>query len=204
MVRTTEKIIKIILPEWFPYLHKGCLHHYLLFSLTIVHVRFHFTLRRYMQFDNRSVVHSLLKHVQATPIKCAWKAVTVTEYLSTDGRVGAPPEPGTIPRDEVLNEEVSDHTLRVENVPPDLRPSKLVKFFSRYDLQSVQQWKGQTSDGKTAPSSIYLVHFNDASWARAALREVQATYILHYGERVVANRSNPMPLRLSQFPKQLL
>lgn len=156
-----------------------------------------------MQFDNRSVVHALLKHVQATPIKCAWKDVTVSEYRSIDGRVDAPPEPGNIPRDEVLNEEVSDHTLRVENVP-DLQPSKLIHFFRRYDLQSVQQWKGQTSNGKTAPSSIYLVHFHDASWARAALREVQATYMEHNGERVVVNRSNPIPLRLSQFPKQIL
>ena len=165
-----------------------------------------------MQFDNRSIVHALLKHVQDEPITCAWKAVTVTEYhhhhnRSRDGATAVPedvpPEPDTIPRDSVLNEEISDHTLRVENVPR-VRPSKLVSFFSRYDLQSVRQWHGVTSDGKAAPPSIYLVHFADASWARAALRETQGTYLTQYGERLFPDPSRPMPLRLAQFPKQLL
>ena len=156
-----------------------------------------------MQFDNRSVVNSLLKHVQDTPIKCAWKDVNVTEYISKDGRVGAPPESDNIPVNSVLDEQVSDHTLRVENVP-SVRPARLVSFFSRYDLRSVNQWHGRTSDGKMAPSSVYLVHFADASWARAALREVQGTYMLHHGERMYVDSTKPTPLRLSQYPKQLL
>ena len=158
---------------------------------------------RYMQFDNRSVVHSLLKHVQESPITCAWKAVNVTEYTSSAGAVDAPPAPDTIPRDSVLNEEISDHTLRVENVP-HVQPSRVITFFSRYDLHSVRQWQGVTSDGKAAPPSIYLVHFADASWARAALRERQGTYMTSHGERLMIDRSKPVPLRLSQFPKQLL
>jgi len=170
----------------------------------------HATNNRYMQFDNRSIVHALLKHVQDEPLTCAWKAVKVTEYhhhnnSNRDGAVqeDAPPEPGAISRDSVLNEEISDHTLRVENVP-FVRPSKLVSFFSRYDLQCVRQWRGVTSDGKAAPPSIYLAHFADASWARAALRETQGTYLTQYGERLFPDPSKPMPLRLAQFPKQLL
>jgi len=156
-----------------------------------------------MQFDNRSVVHSLLKHVQESPISCAWKGVNVTEYISENGDVGVAPRPDTIPRDSVLDDEVSDHTLRVENVPYVPR-SNLLGLFSRYDLKSVRQWEGVTSDGKVAPSSVYLVHFADASWARAAMREMQETYMMKHGQPVLINRSKPLPLRLSQFPKQLL
>ena len=158
---------------------------------------------RYMQFDNRSVVYSILRHVQASPIKCAWKDINVTEYVSTDGRVDAAPEASTIPHDSVLNDQVSDHTLRVENVP-FVVPSRLVRFFSRYDLQSVHKWQGKTSDGKIAPSTIYLVHFADSSWARAALREIQGTYMIHNGDRLLVDRNKPIPLRLSQLPRQLL
>ena len=155
-----------------------------------------------MKFDNRSVVHALLKHCLDTPIKCAWKNVTVTEYQSRNG-VDAPPEPDSIPSDSLLNEEISDHTLRVENVPY-VRPYQLVSFFGRYDLRSVLHWQGVTSDGKHAPSTTYFVRFADASWARAALRESQGKYMTHRGERLFVDSARPVPLRLSQFPKQLL
>ena len=156
-----------------------------------------------MRFENRSVAHALLKHVQESPITCAWKGVNVTEFVSKNGDIDASPEPDTIPLDSVLDDEVSDHTLRVENVP-SVNYSRLLAFFSRYDLKAIRQWEGATSDGKAAPDTIYLVHFADASWARAALRELQAKYILKQGRRLLVDRSKPSPLRLSQFPKQLL
>jgi hypothetical protein len=156
----------------------------------------------YLKFDNRSVVYALLMHAQETPVQCTWKLVKVQEYRT----IGASDEPishGNF----ILNERVSDHTLRVENCPSSISDTTLLNFFSRYDLQggdAVSRWRGITSDGKRAPPTTYLVHFADASWARAALREKQSSFLLKFGTRIVVDEKNPQPLRLVQYPRQML
>jgi hypothetical protein len=141
----------------------------------------------HLRLQNRSIVHALLTHAREAPILCAWKRVGIKE-----GK-GVSLKPSSIfDRNEA---HVSEATLRVENCSDDTYESGLVKFFSRYDLTqegaSVVQWKGQTSDGKVAPRT-FLVHFADASWARAALREKQSAFF------------KGKALRLAQYPKQML
>jgi hypothetical protein len=137
-------------------------------------------------FQNRSIVHALLTHARETPIRCAWKKVGIKQGTGVSA-VSSASDP-----DETL---VSDATLRVENCSDDTMASTLVRFFSRYDLtqtgSSVVQWEGITIDGKVAPRT-FLVHFADASWARAALREKQSAFL------------KGKTLRLAQYPKQIL
>lgn len=155
----------------------------------------------YLQFDNRSVVYALLMHAQHTPVFCTWKAVKIKEYKGI-GAVDEPINNGNF----VLNERVSDHTLRVENCPANISETSLLNFFTRFDLQcgdAVQRWEGVTSDGKKAPPTTFLVHFADASWARAALREKQSLFMRKYGCSFVADEKNPQPLRLVQYPRQM-
>lgn len=158
----------------------------------------------YLQFDNRSVVYALLKHAEETPIQCSWKEVKVQEYIRSVGAKDEPVMHGNL----ILNEHVSDHTLRVENCPVTISDTSLLNFFSRYDLkfgrEAIQRWHGVTSDGKKCPPTTYLVHFADASWARAALREKQASFISKFGSRMVVDEKNPQPLRLVQYPRQML
>lgn len=141
----------------------------------------------HLRFQNRSIVHAILTHAREAPIRCAWKRVGIKE-----GK-GLSIEPSSI--SDPNEAHVSEATLRVENCSDDTYESVLVRFFSRYDLTqqgaSVVQWKGQTSDGKVAPRT-FLVHFADASWARAALREKQSAFL------------KGKTLRLAQYPKQIL
>jgi hypothetical protein len=156
----------------------------------------------YLKFDNRSVVYALLMHAQQTPVLCTWKTVKVQECRNT-GASGEPVSHGNF----VLNEHVSDHTLRVENCPASISETSLLNFFSRFDLQysgAVQRWEGVTSDGKKAPPTTFLVHFADASWARAALRERQSSFMRKFGSRIVPDEKDPRPLRLVQYPRQIL
>jgi hypothetical protein len=140
----------------------------------------------HLRFQNRSIVHALLTHARETPIRCAWKRVGVKEGKGVSVELSSSSD----------NEaHISDATLRVENCSDDTAESVLVRFFSRYDLTqqgaSVVQWKGETNDGKVAPRT-FLVHFADASWARAALREKQSAFF------------KGKALRLAQYPKQML
>jgi hypothetical protein len=141
----------------------------------------------HLRFQNRSIVHALLTHAREAPIRCAWKRVGIRE-----GK-GVSLEPSSI--SDPNEAHVSEATLRVENCSDDTFESVLVRFFSRYDLTeegtSVVQWTGETSDGKKAPRT-FLVHFADASWARAALREKQSAVL------------KGKTLRLAQYPKQML
>jgi hypothetical protein len=158
----------------------------------------------YFQFENRSVVFALLRHAQETPIRCTWKETIVREYKSANGNNGADPvSHGNF----LLDEGVSDNTLRVENCPYGVTDASLLNFFSRYDLRmdrnAIHRWNGVTSDGKSCPETTVLVHFADASWARAALREKQGTFMSKFGA-VVSQFKNPKPLHLEQYPRQIL
>lgn len=163
----------------------------------------------YMRFDNRSVVYALLKHAKEKNLHCAWKVVTVQEYKCVDkdnisDDIGAP----TSQCNFQLNEHVSDYTLRVENCPGQATDTSLLNFFSRYDLQfgerAIHRWRGTTNDGKKCPPTTCFIHFADASWARAAVREKQGSFLQKFGKRVVVDERNPQPLRLVQFPRQIL
>jgi hypothetical protein len=141
----------------------------------------------HLRFQNRSIVHALLTHARETPIRCAWKRVGVKEGKEISLELSSSSEPNEA--------HVSEATLRIENCSDDTSESVLVRFFSRYDLTqegaSVIRWRGETSDGKVAPRT-FLVHFADASWARAALREKQSAFL------------KGKTLRLAQYPKQIL
>jgi hypothetical protein len=141
----------------------------------------------HLRFQNRSIVHALLTHARETPIRCAWKRVGIKEGRGVSVDPSSSSEPNQA--------HVSDATLRIENCSDDTTESVLVRFFSRYDLTqqgaSVIQWRGETSDGKVAPRT-FIVHFADASWARAALREKQSAFL------------KGKTLRLAQYPKQIL
>jgi hypothetical protein len=159
----------------------------------------------YLRLDNRSVVYALLKHAEENPLQCTWKTVKVQEYQSPNGHVSQEP---LTHGNCIVHRRLSDHTLRVENCPTSVSNISLMNFFSRYDLQfgedAIERWQGVTNDGKKCPPTTCLVHFADASWARAALREKQATFISKFGRRVVTDDSNPHPLRLIQYPRQIL
>lgn len=114
--------------------------------------------------------------------------------------------------------DVTDATLRIENCSEKTSLIKLVNLFSRYDLRQIPPWKssrsptgprllppsgsttiestcivpwtGRTSDGKVPPTT-WLVHFRNASWARAALRELQGVSL------------DGRALLLAQYPQQI-
>jgi hypothetical protein len=159
----------------------------------------------YLQFDNQSIVYALLNHSKDNTIRCTWREVRVREYKSMETSVenGGPVSQGNW----LLNESISDNTLRVENCPYQLTEASMLNFFSRYDLKpgckAIELWHGVTMDGKICPPTTYLVHFADASWARAAIREKQNTYMYKLGEPV-KDYKNPKPLRLVQYPRQML
>jgi hypothetical protein len=159
----------------------------------------------YLRLDNRSVVYVLLKHAEENPLQCTWKTVKVQEYQSPNGHMSEEP---LTHGNCIVHRRLSDHTLRVENCPTSVSNISLMNFFSRYDLQfgedAIERWQGVTNDGKKCPPTTCLVHFADASWARAALREKQATFISKFGRQVVTDDSNPHPLRLIQYPRQIL
>ena len=92
---------------------------------------------------------------------------------------------------------VDDSMVRFENCPRGMNMEQLRLLLSRYDLaeqpasdgNTIVSWKQKTEDGKS--HRMFIARFADASWARAAIRELQGTII---GGKV---------LRLVQFPKQM-
>jgi hypothetical protein len=172
----------------------------------------------YLQFENRSIVYALLQHAQDHPIKCTWRTVRIKEYRNSCVNTAGESSANANTHDPIsygnfiLNDDISDTTLRVENCPANVKEASMLNFFSRYDLQSsvgknrhksIYQWSGVTTDGKLCPPTTYLVHFADTSWARAALREKQGTFMYKMGQ-VVADYKNPKPLHLVQYPRQIL
>jgi hypothetical protein len=150
----------------------------------------------YLKFANRSIVYALLKYARDTPVKCSWRDVRITDY----GQPDVDPTT-TTPEDAnfIFSDEISDNTLRVENVAPRISDVTLLNFFSRYDLRSdpISKWECRTSDGKINPPT-YLVHFADAAWARACLREKQATFMQHF-----PHTKGRKQILLIQYPQQI-
>ena len=134
----------------------------------------------YLKFPNRSIVNSIVSHAQNHPLLCAWKPIKVSEYEYR-------PDPLS------PNPVVTDSMIRFENSPRSLSADQLRLMLSRYDLapegNTVVQWKGSV-EGKTAPL-MFVVRFANASWARAALRDLQST--------MVENKT----LVLAQYPQQI-
>ena len=174
----------------------------------------------YLKFANRSIAYSLLRHAQERPVRSAWRQVRIKEYKHR-GTMEQNDDPNTINSAQdpissenlILNEEISDATLRLENCPFNVTEASMLNFFSRYDLKSsvgvnnsppIQHWYGTTLDGKECRPTTYLVHFADSSWARAALREKQGTFMSKMGQAVINSSSNPKPLHLVQYPRQIL
>lgn len=136
----------------------------------------------HLKLDNRSLVHALLTH--DTDITCAWKPVKVREISAAETKINH------------HHLDVSDATVRVENCPPGTTLVQLINLFSRYDLRtsggdSIQKWGVQKLETTNVPD-MFLVHFADASWARAAVREQQSCHL------------RGRELRLSQYPRQIL
>jgi hypothetical protein len=158
----------------------------------------------YLQFDNRSVVYALLRHAKESPVRFSWREVRIQEYVNNvDSKISDPISRGNF----LLHEKISNHTLRVENCPYHVTQASLLNFFSRYDLQvgakAVERWQGETTNGVICPPTTYLVHFADTSWARAALREKQNSFMYKMGQPV-KDFKNPKPLHLAQYPRQIL
>lgn len=135
-----------------------------------------------VRLANRSIVYALLTSAKESGLYCGAKLVKVSELKES----------------EILSLEeypqLSEATVRVENLTEGSTALTVLNLFSRFDLRldgpSVVQWVGQTSDGKIPPTT-WLVYFADAAWARAAVREKQGTRV---DKRTVA---------LAQYPRQL-
>jgi hypothetical protein len=102
-------------------------------------------------------------------------------------------------RDEELMSDlcalVSDAAIRVENCSNEMSEGQCRFLFRRHELAwegpNVINLGGKEVGGRQVPNS-FIIRFADASWARAALRELQG----------VDFRGSV--LRLAQYPKQLM
>lgn len=135
-----------------------------------------------LEFDNRSIAHALLQHTKHTSsLKCAWKPVTVEEWNQDLGNVQT--------EQEKQQQKISDASIRIENCTEKTTVDHLRHVLRRYDLttepNSIQKLSRSRND------IFFLVHFANASWARAAVRELQG---------VVVNKNE---LRFCQYPKQI-
>jgi hypothetical protein len=143
----------------------------------------------YVRLRNRSLAEAMIRRDKAgKPLVCATRRVKVKQY--------------NLPKKRETQFEghlpvLSDAMIRVENCPEDLTKVALLNFFSRFDLslskehESIIPWAGITPEGRQASHPTFLVHFADASWARAALRERQGA------------KMSGQTVRLVQFPRQL-
>jgi hypothetical protein len=154
-----------------------------------------------LKLRNPSLVEALLTHVQNRPLQSGWKMVSIKECKDGED------DNNDKDKDDMELVVVTDATLRIENCSHDTTTYDLMNMFSRFDLAvrgsslpssssstfcpGVQEWQGTLPNGKPAPPGTFLVHFADASWARAALREKQGM--------VFKGRH----LRLAQYPRQI-
>lgn len=131
-----------------------------------------------IQLENRSVVHSFLEHTKENKFTCVWKESRVAAWNK--------------PANEEEQVKVSDSTIRVENCPESMTSDYLRHLFRRYDFSregtSIANWSKKNSKNH----NMYLVHFADPSWARAAVREMQG--ILVHGRQ----------LKMAQYPQQIM
>lgn len=128
-----------------------------------------------IEFSNRSCAHAFLEHSRKFTFYCAWKPTTVEAW---------PLERGV----DAIN--VDDSMIRVENAGDDITVDVIRHLFRRYDMTksglSVQEFNERSRH------KLFVVRFADASWARAAIRELQGVRVREYH------------LRLAQYPKQLV
>ena len=138
----------------------------------------------YVRLAHRSMAQALLvRSRKGDPLKICYQRVAMREYRAEEEFKGSLPV-------------ISDATIRVENCANNVSKVAFLNFFSRFDLsmehESVVQWSGETPDGRTPSSFTYLVHFSDASWARAAIRERQGAFLSRHR------------VRLIQYPRQII
>lgn len=131
-----------------------------------------------IEFHNRSIAHAFLEYSRTHEFLCAWKPVDVVALH----------EPRQ--KDDDNDVEVSDSMIRVENCSDHVTIDHVRHLFRRYDMSMKEPSVRVLNEG--SQHKMFLVHFADPSWARAAVRELQ-------GVRVRQDH-----LRLAQYPKQIL
>mmetsp|Transcript_11957 Transcript_11957/g.17547 ORF Transcript_11957/g.17547 Transcript_11957/m.17547 type:complete len:333 (-) Transcript_11957:1063-2061(-) len=135
-----------------------------------------------LELENRSIVNAFLQHARENGFYCAWKRSEVTEW----GK-----ETETIYCDPLF--DIDDCVVRVENCHSEVTPTLLRTIFRHYDLSHVKpnicSWENEHVQQN---HKIFLLRFDDPSWARAAIRDMQG---------VTAHERR---LRLAQYPKQNL
>lgn len=156
----------------------------------------------HLKFRNRSIVNAILSHAQEHPIYDAWKELKISEWIPPHkGQNKARHDrdnagnPSSSREDSRSSLVVTDSMIRIESCPDSLTAEDVMLMMSRYDLNpigpSVQEWKGLTEDGMKQAPLMFVVHFADPSWARAAVRDLQSTEI------------DGKILRLAQYPRQM-
>jgi hypothetical protein len=131
-----------------------------------------------IEFHNRSIAHAVLEYARTYGLLCVWKPVDVVALH----------EPHQKENDNDI--EVSDSMIRVENCDDGMTVNHVRHLFRRYDLTREGPSVRVMNEG--SQHKIFLVHFADPSWARAAIRELQGL------------RMRQDFLRLAQYPKQIL
>ena len=137
----------------------------------------------HLKLANRSIAQALLSFSseKGNHVYCDVQSVLVK------------PAPDQAPSHQ---QHVSEATLRVERCPPDTNTLDVLRIFSRYDLRttgpSVVEWRPPHNKKDMYVPLTFLVHFADASWARAAMRERQG-HSMKIGNNLV----------LARYPQQL-
>jgi hypothetical protein len=140
-----------------------------------------------IQFENRSIAHAFLQHSKQNPFKCVWKPAEISEWKPPDETEA-----------ESSATHVDDSMIRVENCPENMKPEYLRHIFRRYDFfeggPCIIPWNSapEAASDKLKNYNMFILRFADASWARAAIREMQ-------GVRIEGKE-----LLMAQYPSQLL
>ena len=129
-----------------------------------------------IEFSNRSMAHAFLEYARLNQFHCAWKPVSVEEW-----------QEGKDPFAPRL--EVSESMIRVENVLNNMSVDSIRHLFRRYDM--TREGPSVKVLNENTPHKLFIVHFADPSWARAAVRELQGV------------RVRDKFLRMAQYPKQI-
>jgi len=144
-----------------------------------------------LKLANPSMVNALLSAANNArvrgSVRIGWRFAQVKEYRPSPIK--------NDPNDTRTMLVVNDTMVRFENCPPDLSEDYLRHLLSRYELttkgSTIIKWKGMTDDGK-APPLTYVVRFDSAAYARAAVREMQGKLL------------KGQAIKLIQYPKQMI
>jgi len=135
-----------------------------------------------IELGNRSIVNAFLQHTKENGFHCAWKESVVREWNKETERTFCDPL-----------FDIDDNVVRVENCCEKVTPNLLRTIFRHYDLSrftpNICCWENEYVQKNY---KIFLLRFDSASWARAAIRDMQGV------------TAYEMKLRLAQYPKQLL